>query len=140
MTYNEVMAELKKMGTTQNAKVYRRHGAGDNLFGVSFANLNKLKKKIKSDQGLAEQLWDSGNMDAKTLATMIADPARMKPAIADGWVKDIDYYLLADMAADTVAKSSFADKKMKQWMKSKKEYIRQCGYATALRCRLLTAG
>lgn len=46
MNYQQVMRELKALGTAQNVKVYQRHGAGDNLFGVSFANLYKLQKKI----------------------------------------------------------------------------------------------
>jgi len=36
---NDVMTELEFLGTEQNRKIYRRHGAGDNQFGVSFANL-----------------------------------------------------------------------------------------------------
>jgi len=36
MTYREIMKELEALGTAQNRKVYRRHGAGENLFGVSF--------------------------------------------------------------------------------------------------------
>ena len=47
MTYREAMKELKMLGTAQNRKVYKRHGAGEDLFGVSFANLGKLQKKIK---------------------------------------------------------------------------------------------
>lgn len=45
MTFSEVMKELKKMGTAQIRKVYARHGVGKDMFGVSYANLNVLKKK-----------------------------------------------------------------------------------------------
>ncbi len=129
MTYKQTMAALKKMGTTQNVKVYKRHGAGANVFGVSFANLKTLAKKIKMDHELALQLWDSGNVDARTLATMVADPSAMNGALAQRWVKDVDYYLLADCVAGVVAKSPVAGAKMKAWMKSNKQYIRQSGYS-----------
>lgn len=128
MTFSEVMAELEELGTAQNVKVYRRHGAGDNLFGVSFANLNKLKKRIKIDDELAEQLWETGNTDAQTLAIMIADPARFTSARAERWLKTIDYYLLGDLFSGLIARSKIADAKMKKWMKSRKEYVRQVGY------------
>ena len=65
MEYEDVIRELESLGTAQNRKIYKRHGAGDRLFGVSFANLNKLKKKIKTDHDLANQLWASGNVDAQ---------------------------------------------------------------------------
>ena len=121
MKLAEAMAELEGMGTAQNVKVYKRHGCGDNVFGVSFANLNLLKKRIKVDHGLAGELWQTGN-------SMIADSARITSSAAEKWLKDIDYYLLADLFAGLVARSPAADAKLKKWMASKKEYARQTGY------------
>jgi 3-methyladenine DNA glycosylase AlkD len=85
MTYEDAMSQLEAMGTEQNRKVYRRHGAGDNQFGVSVANLRKLAKQIKRDQPLAEQLWRSGNQDARCLATLVADAKSMSPSDLDRW-------------------------------------------------------
>jgi len=50
MDDKEILAELKRLGTDQNVKICKRHGAGENLYGVSFANLKQLKKKIKADK------------------------------------------------------------------------------------------
>jgi len=60
MTKAEVMAQLKAMGTAQNRKVCSRHGMSGPMFGVSYANLGKLQKKIKVDHDLAEKLWATG--------------------------------------------------------------------------------
>ena len=128
MTFAVAMAELKKMGTAQNVKVYKRHGAGDNLFGVSFANLYKLQKKIGVNHPLAIELWKSGNSDARTLATMVADPAQLTPSLADQWLADIRYYGLADLLSGLVAKSPIAAQKRKEWMESPEEFARQVGY------------
>ncbi|MCY4422680.1 MAG: DNA alkylation repair protein, partial [Acidimicrobiaceae bacterium] len=54
-----VMAELEAAGTAQNRKVYARHGAAEPMFGVSYADLGKIAKPIKTDHHLAQQLWDS---------------------------------------------------------------------------------
>lgn len=129
MNLKQTIAELKKMGTAQNVKVYRRHGAKGDLFGVSFANLGALKKKIKTDHALALELWETGNVDARTLACMIADPNELSAKTADAWVKQIDYYCVADQFSALVAKSPHAIPTMRKWMKSKKEYVRQCGYS-----------
>ena len=51
---------LKSMGTAQNRKIYSRHGAGENIYGVSFANLAKLRKQIKTNHELALELPDHG--------------------------------------------------------------------------------
>jgi 3-methyladenine DNA glycosylase AlkD len=61
MTFKETMAELKKLGTAQNRKVYERHGAGKKMYGVSYAALTAMKKKIKQDHDLAVKLWNTGN-------------------------------------------------------------------------------
>ena len=82
MTEKQVMQRLKRDGTAQNRKVYSRHGVQEPMFGVSYANLDKLRKQIKVDHELALKLWASGNHDAKVLATMIADPNRLKSGAA----------------------------------------------------------
>lgn len=129
MNYLETIAELKKAGTAQNIKIYKRHGAVGDMFGVSFANLGKLKKKIKADHELALKLWDSGNMDARVLAVMIAEPDKLSSSIAEAWAKELDYYIISDLFAALIARTGFAENKMNKWMKSKKEFVRQCGYS-----------
>ena len=47
MNVREAMQAPQERDTAQNVKVYKRHGAGDDVFRVSFANLNKLKRQIK---------------------------------------------------------------------------------------------
>lgn len=129
MELAQAMAALEKAGTEQNVKTYRRHGAKGDLFGVSFADLGKLKKQIKTDQALAEQLWETGNVDARTLAAMIADPSKLTKATAERWVRDLDYHAPVDYVAATVAKAPFARELMIKWMKSSSEYVRQAGYS-----------
>jgi len=122
------MSALRKMGTAQNRKVCARHGAGENLFGISFANLRPFAKQIGTDHALAEQLWATGNSDARTLATMIADPEQFTASSADLWVEAISYYLLADLFAPVIARSPLANRKLSNWTRSRQEYVRQCGY------------
>jgi 3-methyladenine DNA glycosylase AlkD len=126
------MSELESLGTAQNRKIYERHGAGDNQYGVSFANLNALKRRIKKDPALAEALWQTGNTDARSLATMIVDPATMGGDDMDRWINDVEavrYYGLADLIVRYVAgPSPLARSKAEQWLQSDAEYIGQAGW------------
>lgn len=129
MTCAEVMKQLESLGTEQNRKIYQRHGTGPNLFGVSFANLNKIAKKIKKDHALARELWATGNADARSLALLIADPAATTKAELDGWLKPVTYYLLPDLLVRHVAsKTPFARELMTKWIASKQEYVQQAGW------------
>ncbi len=53
MNYKEVMSELESLGSEQTRKTYRRHGVSNEVYGVSYAHLERLKKKIKVDHELA---------------------------------------------------------------------------------------
>jgi 3-methyladenine DNA glycosylase AlkD len=116
------------MGTAQNRKVYQRHGAGPKLFGVSFADLGKLKKQIGVDRELAVGLWETGNADARILATMIADPDAMTSAELDRWARETSYYVVADSFSGLATRSPLAQKKMEAWTKSKAEFVGQIGW------------
>ena len=122
------MSALEAAGTEQNRKVYARHGVRPAMFGVSFAVLSKLQKKIKTDQALAERLWGSGNHDACVLACKIADPAAIKSSTLDAWSKDLDSYVLTDAFALLAAQTPFAEKKIEAWTKSPKEWIASAGW------------
>lgn len=95
MTAAAVLKELEALGTEQNRKVYPRHGVVLPLFGVSFANFKLLKKRLKTNQQLAEELWDSTYWDARILACMIAPPNIPKGKL-ESWVKDLSDYCLSD--------------------------------------------
>jgi hypothetical protein len=88
MTLAEAMGELEKAGSEQTRKTYRRHGVTDPMFGVSFATLKVLMKRIRVDHELARALWDTGNFDARNLAVKIADPAGMTAAELDQWAQN----------------------------------------------------
>lgn len=136
MTCQEVMKQLESMGTEQNRKIYARHGAAKEMFGVSFANLYALQKKIKVNQELANQLWATGNHDAQVLATLIADPATMSGKQVEEWAKGLINRGIAEMFVQFVSKSPLAQKKAEKWNKSKEEFIGQAGWGLIARIAL----
>jgi 3-methyladenine DNA glycosylase AlkD len=128
MNYRDTLKKLKTMGTAQNRKVYARHGVGRKMYGVSFANLGKLKGAIKTNHELAGKLWTTGNHDARVLATMIADPRMVDSKLLELWAKDIDNYVISDAFSSVAAESPHAKRKADKWSKSKKEYVAATGY------------
>jgi 3-methyladenine DNA glycosylase AlkD len=133
MTPGAVLAELKRLGSEQFRKTYRRHGVRGDLYGVSYAHLGKLVKRIGTDQKLAESLWASGNHDARILATMVADPGAMTGELLDSWVNDVENYVLADAVANLAARSAASDRRMKAWMGSSEEWICRIGWGILAR-------
>ena len=128
MDFEEVMKQLETSGSEQTRKTYRRHGVTGEMFGVSYATLGALTKKIKTNHELATKLWATGNHDAQILATMIADPKLMSASLLEDWVKSLSNYGITDGFAKLAAQTPCAQKKFEKWMKAKKEWISYAGW------------
>ncbi|MDX2150819.1 MAG: DNA alkylation repair protein [Bryobacteraceae bacterium] len=128
MTVDEVMKTLERLGSEQTRKTYRRHGCGPDVFGVSFADLEVLKKKIKTDHALALELWRTHNVDARHLAPMVADAEAMTEDEFEEWVNGIDYYGYAMIVARLAAASPAGKKRMKAWLKARNDYVGETGW------------
>ncbi len=119
MSFQEVMTALEKAGSAQTKKTYLRHGAVEPMFGVSFATLKVLYKKIKIDQELAEALWDTGNFDALNLAVKIADPAGISSKELDRWAATPTARMCGGYVAHLAAESPHGRVKADKWLKAK---------------------
>jgi 3-methyladenine DNA glycosylase AlkD len=126
--FDEVMQELERCGAEQNRKIYTRHGVRAPMFGVRYADLDRLKKRIKVDHALAEALWATGNHDARVLATKIADPNQADPAQLDAWAEALDNYVLSDALAGYIARTPHARAKMEAWTPQPQEWIGRTGW------------
>ncbi|MDE0493481.1 MAG: DNA alkylation repair protein [Acidimicrobiaceae bacterium] len=125
---SEVMERLETAGTAQNRKVYARHGAAEPMFGVSYADLGRIAKSIKTDHDLAQRLWDSGNHDARVLALRAADPAAMDEPLAGRWLGDVDNYILAEGLGGLCSQSTHARALSDAWRDSPAEWTASTGW------------
>ena len=128
MTPNQALKALKAAGTEQNRKIYPRHGVTSPLFGVSFADLRRLRKQVGLDHDVAVALWDSGNHDARMLATMVADPQAMSRRDLDRWIAAADNYVLSDAVAELAARTDHLDSRADKWISSRKEFTAHAGW------------
>lgn len=65
-------------------------------FGVSVANVQKIAKGFGKSQPLALLLWKSGWYEARLLASFVAEPERVTPALMDAWCRDFDNWAVCD--------------------------------------------
>jgi 3-methyladenine DNA glycosylase AlkD len=131
MTAKEILTELQSLGTEQNLKIYSRHGSAAQMFGVSYAHMGAIAKRIKRDQRLAVSLFKSPNMEARIVASQIADPEAVDGVMLDKWVKDSVCYMDADAIAHNLASKSPDGKRCAlAWVKDKGEAVQRCGWST----------
>ncbi|HYF95655.1 MAG TPA: DNA alkylation repair protein [Symbiobacteriaceae bacterium] len=129
MTFAEVMQTLESLGTEQNRKIYGRHGGGSNMFGVSWAEIRKLAKKIKQDHALAVRLWESGSFEAMVIATMVADPKALQQAEVEDWVRALKWHAVTDeFVNNLISKTAYAGDLALAWIGSPAEQVGRAGW------------
>jgi 3-methyladenine DNA glycosylase AlkD len=129
LNLENVLLQLEQMGKEQTRRTYRRHGVSGPQFGVSYADLEVLRKQVKLNQPLAQQLWSTGNHDARVLATKIADPQQVDEALISSWSADLANYVLTDAFVDLVAKGPHAIELAGRWTQvHDQEWIGRAGW------------
>lgn len=129
MTLKEALKQLKALGNekvrAQNAKA----GAGDNQFGVSLGEIRTLAKTIRTNHALALSLWDSGNIDAQFLATLLIEPKKLSLEEMNRLVRSITFVRVADWFNSYVV-ANHPDKEMlrQEWMTSDDRWAARAGW------------
>lgn len=129
MTLAEAMRELERAGSEQTRKTYARHGATGPMFGVSFATLKALSKRIGVDHELAVALWNTRNADAQNLAVKIVDPSRMSSRDLDRWIREATAPpMCGNCVAMLAAEGPYGVAKAKEWLDAKDATTRSAGW------------
>jgi 3-methyladenine DNA glycosylase AlkD len=133
MTVEEIMEQLRKLGSEGYRKILRNHGAKEPLFGVKIEELKKIQKRIKMDYQLALDLYDTGVYDAMYLAGLIADDRRMTKKDLRHWLKKATSTcaMLTDFTVPWVAAGSDHGHELAlEWIESDKEDVATAGWST----------
>src|SRR5262245_61380144 len=131
MTAEEIVEQLKPLGTDTYKKVLRNHGIPEPLFGVKIEDLKKFQKQVKKDYRLALDLYDTGIYDAMYLAGLIADDAKMTKKDLRRWVEKAHCPTLSGYTVPWVAAGSPHGLALAlEWIDSDKEGVATAGWAT----------
>ncbi|MGE0880679.1 MAG: DNA alkylation repair protein [Acidimicrobiia bacterium] len=123
-----VLRELEAQGSEENRRMHARYGVSRPTFGVPYRELKKLQKQLRMDQALAEQLWESGYHDARLLATLIAEPQRLTPAVADRWTRECDDDALAEALCALMWRSPIIGQCAPRWRVSPEPWVAIVGW------------
>ena len=129
MTLDEALKQLEALGTAKVRAQNAKGGAGDNQFGVSLGDIRVLAKKIRSDHPLALSLWDTRNVDAQFLATLLVQPKQLSAKELDRMVRSITFVRVADWLNAYVVRQH-PDKEMlrQTWMAAGDRWVARAGW------------
>ena len=131
MTAQEILQEIKPLGSESYKKVIFTHGVTEPCYGVKIGDLQKIQKRIKKDYQLALDLFDTGVYDAMYLAGLIADDALMTRKDLQRWVTKATCNPISRWTVAWVAAGSPHGWELGlEWIDSKNPQIATAGWAT----------
>lgn len=131
MTLQETLKAIAAVSTDGIKRILMNHGAKEPVYGAKVADLKVILKKIKNDQQLALQLYETGGYDAQYLAGLLADGAQMTPAQLDKWAKTANSHGISESTVVWVAaEHPDAWKLGLQWIDDKNEQVASTGWNT----------
>jgi 3-methyladenine DNA glycosylase AlkD len=129
MNVNEILKQLKSLGNDSRRAHNTKSGAPDNQFGVKLGDIRLIAKKLKTDHDLALKLWDTGNVDAQLLATLIINPKSLSAVEVDTLTRSTTCAQVADwLNAYVVAEHPDKEMLRVKWMKAKDRWAARAGW------------
>ncbi|MEZ0297462.1 MAG: DNA alkylation repair protein [Candidatus Methylacidiphilales bacterium] len=130
MTLKEALALLESLGNEKVRAHNRKYGAGDNQFGVKLGDIRKIAAKIKTDDKLAAELWETGNADARLLAILLINPKKLSRETMDAMVRSGSFSQVADwLNSYTVSNHPDKEALRQAWMEEKDRWAARAGWS-----------
>jgi 3-methyladenine DNA glycosylase AlkD len=103
---------------------------GENRLGLSVPAMRCIARSLGHDHDLALALWDTGIPDARIVAAMVAEPARLTSRQMDAWAKGFASWDVCDqVCANAFRASPLAWRKVQAWATRRDEFVRRAAFA-----------
>lgn len=134
MKKSDVMALLEENRNERGVANWENLGEGTGGLescGIGLTQLRKFAKKIGRDHGLALELWETPQHEAKVIGLLVDDPKQLTREQAEKQVEEVGAGMLAHVYSScdaTLAKAPFAFDLATDWIESEDPLRRQCGW------------
>jgi 3-methyladenine DNA glycosylase AlkD len=126
-TVAEVMAELAELEEPKTREVNEKHGDDH---GVNLSKLRALAKRLKTQQELACQLWETGDTAARLLAILICRPKAFERDELDVMVREARAPKVHDWLVNYVVKKNPHSEELRlAWFADPDPVVASAGWA-----------
>ena len=127
----DVLDKLQNKAQPEQLKGMAKYGMTvEQRLGVSVPDMRKLAKEIGRDHKLALDLWRTGVAEARIVAGMVGDPAKITEEQMEEWVKGINSWDVCDQVCDNLfEKNQLAWKKIVDWSEREEEFVKRTAFS-----------
>ena len=126
-----ILKRLRSLGDPENVEGMARFGIHSaKALGISVPELRSIAREIGKDHELAGKLWSTGIFDARIIAALIDEPAKVTEKQMERWVKDFDNWAICDgCCGNLFDKTPLAWKKALEWSRREEEFVKRSAFS-----------
>ena len=127
----DAMQKLQSKAQPEQLQGMAKYGMTvEQRLGVSVPDMRKLAKEIGRDHRLALDLWRTGITEARIVASMVGDPAKLTEDQMEDWVIGINSWDVCDQVCmNLFEKSQLAWKKIADWSEREEEFVKRTAFS-----------
>lgn len=130
MSVESVLREMRAKADPKAVEGMARFGiSAQKTLGLSIPTLRGFAKRLGTNHTLALALWKSGIHEARILAAMVDDPAKVTVKQMDNWVEEFDSWDVCDQCCGSLFdKTLYAYDKAVEWSERKEQFVKRAGF------------
>jgi len=127
----DVLDKLQSKAQPEQLKGMAKFGMTvEQRLGVAVPDMRKLAKEIGRNHKLALDLWRTGIAEARIVAAMVGDPAKLTEEQMEDWVKGINSWDVCDQVCmNLFEKNHLAWKKIVDWSEREEEFVKRTAFS-----------
>lgn len=130
MTAEDVILLIKEKASPVYLAGMARFGIDSSkALGAPLPELRKIAKTIKKDHELALELWSTGMHEARIIASLIEEPAKVTPGQMDEWTNDFYSWDLCDQVCGNLFdRTPYVLEKALAYSRHEAEFVKRAGF------------
>lgn len=131
LTVTSIIRELARHGSAANVAGMARFGIHcQKALGVTAPVMRALARRIGRDHRLAGQLWRTGVHEARYVASLVDEPAKVTERQMEAWARQFDNWAVCDsVCGNLFDKTPWAYNKALAWSRRPEEFVKRAGFA-----------
>lgn len=125
------LKQLKSAGKEGTAKIYARHGAEGEIYGVSYADMKAMLKGRIRSMNIAQELWDTEIHEARVIACQLFPIGQPSLTRLEAMTRQVSDYICAGALAGLIAEHEQGGKLAQKLVSKRGEWPSSIGH-TAL--------
>lgn len=127
VTVEEVLAELAALEDPRMREVNQRHG---NDIGVNLSKLRAIAKRLKTQHDFAQELWATGDSQARLVAILISSPKKYTVEQLETMLREVRVPKVHDWLISYILKKNpETETRRINWMNDVDEEVASAGWA-----------